>query len=74
MAAAPGFSGKRRSIVAPDLRKVLSIIDDAEDYPELRARLREAYGDMKPDAFARLVEKALILSELAGRYSVTVDL
>lgn len=72
MAEAGAVKGTRA--LAPDLRKVLSIIDDAEDYPELRARLREAYGDMKPDAFARLVEKALILSELAGRYSVTVDL
>jgi len=59
---------------APDLKEIISIIETAEDYPQMRTRLAEAYAGMKPEAFAMIVEKALILSELAGRYAVLKDL
>jgi phage gp29-like protein len=60
--------------IAPDLKTVVGIIETAEDYPEMRSRLASAYADMNPDDFAEVVEKALILSELAGRYAVLKDI
>ena len=60
--------------IAPDLKTVVRIIETAEDYPEMRSRLASAYADMNPDDFAEVVEKALILSELAGRYAVLKDI
>ena len=60
--------------LAPDLKDLINIIESADDYPEMRSRLAEAYADIDPAEFAKVVEKALILSELAGRYAVLKDL
>ena len=60
--------------LAPDLGKLVRIIETAEDYPSMREKLADAYGDIDPEDFARVMEKALILTELAGRYAVNKDL
>ena len=57
----------------PDLDEVMRIIDTSTGFGDLRARLREAFADMNPDAHARLLEAALTMTELAGRMSVDDD-
>lgn len=57
----------------PDLRALLDIIESAADYEELRRRIIDAYGAMAPEALADLLEKALILADLAGRAAVLED-
>jgi phage gp29-like protein len=57
----------------PDVRTVLEIVEASSDYDELRTRLRKAFRGMSPDRFSAIVEKALILGELAGRASVLQD-
>ena len=57
----------------PDLRRVIEAVSAARDYGELRELLRAAYADMPVERFADLMEKALVLSELAGRHAVLQD-
>ena len=63
--------GKRA--LAVDLKVVLDIIDSSTDYSDLRVRLREVYADMSADAFSRVLEKALVLGDLAGHHAVLQD-
>jgi phage gp29-like protein len=63
--------GKRA--LAVDLKAVLDIIDSSTSYADLRVRLREAYADMDADAFSRVMEKALVLGDLAGHHAVLQD-
>ena len=55
------------------LSELAADIEAAESYDDLRSRLRERFKRMSPDAFARIMERALILSELAGRRSIAED-
>jgi phage gp29-like protein len=48
-------------------------IQNADDYDTLRAAVANAYADLKPDAFAALLEQALTLADLAGRAAVSED-
>jgi len=57
-----------------DLRSILRVIETSEGYPDMRVRLRQAFSDMDPEPFARLMEKALILSELSGQHAALEDL
>jgi phage gp29-like protein len=57
----------------PILARVLEAIDQAEGYDALRARLLELFPSLNPDDLARLMENALILADLAGRYAVRSD-
>jgi phage gp29-like protein len=59
---------------APDLAIVLDAIEASSSYADLRKRLRTAYRDMPPSELAGLLERAVILAELAGRHSVLTDL
>ena len=60
-------------VIAPDLAKVLAIVDAAEDYDGLREALSTAFPDMKPKKFSELLEKSLVLADLAGRHAVLED-
>jgi phage gp29-like protein len=60
--------------LGPDLETVLRIVGDAKDYDDLRQRLRDAYRDMSPERLSSLVERAMVLGELAGRTAVLQDL
>jgi phage gp29-like protein len=68
--------GTRRSrrMVGIDLRSVLRVIETSTDYSDLRARLRATFADMDPEPFSALMEKAMVLGELAGRHAVLEDL
>lgn len=65
--------GVRAQRKRPALQAVLAIIESSVDYPDLRARLRAAFSDMADPEFSELMGRALILSELAGRYAAAHD-
>lgn len=58
----------------PDLEVLLSAVEEAEDYEDLRTRLRNAFPKLEPERLSGLVEKAMVLAELAGRHAVQQDL
>jgi len=60
------------SATNPLLRSVLSALERAEDYEGLRQELSRLVP-IQPDMLATLMENALILAELAGRYAVRSD-
>lgn len=53
-----------------DLAKVNEIINKAKTPAELRTLLKQHYKASRPEAMARIVERASILAHLAGRMSV----
>lgn len=57
-----------------DLATLLANIEDATDYDDLKNRLLVLYDGMDSEAFAAVVERAHMLAELAGRYSLLKDL
>lgn len=65
--------GRGVEALAPDVGEVLSLIQEARDYAELREGLIKLYGKASPDELAGLMEKALLLAELAGRHAVLED-
>lgn len=58
----------------PDLETLLSAVEEAEDYEDLRTRLRSAFPKLEPERLSGLLEKAMVLAELAGRHAVQQDL
>jgi hypothetical protein len=61
--------GKKRAAraLAPDLAALKSIVDSCENLSELKPRILKAFRGMDPTALARVVQKANILANLAGR-------
>ena len=61
----------------PLLRKrldaVLQAVEEASDYEALRQKLMKLIPEAGPGELASLLEAALLLSELAGRYAVVRD-
>lgn len=57
-----------------DLATLLANIEDATDYDDLKNRLLVLYEGMRPAKLAELTERAEVLAELAGRYSLLKDL
>ncbi|MCS7069086.1 MAG: DUF935 family protein [Meiothermus sp.] len=53
--------------------RVGQALEQASDYEGLRARLLELFPEVQPDDLAALMENALLLGELAGRYAVWSD-
>jgi phage gp29-like protein len=60
-------------VLAENLLEVLAAIEEAETYADLRIALKKRLGDMTPAAMATVIERALLLAELGGRFSVTED-
>ncbi len=56
------------------LQEVVDIVKKSNGYDELKLNLREAYANMSDAGFVELFEKAIILSELAGRFAVVDEL
>jgi len=52
------------------LQDVVDIVKKSDGYDQLRLNLQEAYAGMSADGFVELFEKAIILSQLAGRFAV----
>lgn len=72
-----GDDGIKRAAAAfsPDLAAVKAIIDGSDSFDEVRSKLHKLYREaLPPAALTRLLEKAIILGDLAGRWSVTEDL
>lgn len=53
---------------------ILQAVDAATGYEDLKLRLQACFRDLDPDLFRPLMERALILGQLAGRTSVQEDL
>lgn len=60
-------AGAASDELEPDLRTLRQAIRDASDYHDLRRRLVAAYKAMKPEALAKVIERANLLANLAGR-------
>ena len=56
--------------MAPTVQAVLSSLDGAKSYDEIRAALALAATDLDPTELAQVTEHALVLSQLAGRRAV----
>ena len=63
-----------KKALAVDLKVVLDIVQSADSYSDMRDRLRAAFPDMDPVAFASIVDKGLVLGDMAGREAVLNDL
>ena len=66
--------GIKRSKGKVGLQEVLAIVASSGSYEQLRENLRTEYADMSASGFVELFERALILSELAGRFAVLDEL
>jgi len=59
---------------APFVQKLLSIVDAASSYEDVRQMVIDAYGSSEPPEQVRdLIHKALVLADLAGRTAVDQD-
>lgn len=61
-------------VLSGDLDALLSLVDSAESYEGLQARLLALYRDMDPTELALLTERTLLLSQLAGMNAVRENL
>jgi len=55
------------------LRDITEAVNTAQDYEDLRRRLLALFGQMDPTVLAEIVERSLILAELAGHWAVWKD-
>ena len=60
--------------LAPDLEALIALIESSESRGELEQKLLASYKTMDHAARAKIIERALILAELAGRHAVLEDL
>jgi len=60
--------------IEPDLEAVIDVVMAAESYDDLRAKLRDKFRDLDPQQLAGVMERALILGELAGMTATLQDL
>lgn len=61
-------------LLADDVTQLLGILDGAEDYESIRTKLLSHYEGMDSADLAELVQRSLVLTELAGRYAVEAEL
>ena len=61
-------------LLADDVTQLLGILDCATDYEAIRTRLLDHYDGMDSADLAELVQRSLVLTELAGRWAVEADL
>lgn len=60
--------------MAPSVDDVLAVVKSAASFDDLKERLAKAYDGMGAVKMTEIVEKAIVLAELAGRYAVLKDL
>lgn len=58
----------------PDLAAVLKVVRAAKTAEDLRQGLLDAFGEMRPSALARVLQKATVLARLNGQISALEDL
>jgi len=73
-AVANRAAARARVALAPDVAAILGAVDGATTYDDVKARILAAFGDMSPKKLAAQIEKAMILSGVAGRAAVLEDL
>lgn len=56
-----------------DVRTLMSMVRAAESFPDLENRIRVTFGQADPSALADLLQQAMTLAQLDGRYSVAKD-
>jgi phage gp29-like protein len=68
--------GKARSAkaFAPDLAAIKAIIESSDSFAEAQSKLRQVYGSLDATDQARVLEKGLLLGQLAGAWAVQEDL
>jgi len=66
-------SKQAMTIFRQHLREITEAVNAAQDYEDLRQRLLAIFGQMDPAVLAEIVERSLILAELAGRWAVWQD-
>jgi phage gp29-like protein len=67
-AAAAGIAALK-----PTTAAIAAVLDEAEDFEDVKTRLREAFPSMSAEDLAELVYRAMMLGELAGRHAVNQD-
>lgn len=65
---------RARAAIAPDVEQVLAAVREAKDPEDLRRRLVELAREFDPKGMARIVERATLIAELAGREEIVKDL
>lgn len=61
--------------LAPFVDRILKAINGAKDYDDVRYRVIKAFqNESDPQQMASLIERSLLLAELAGRNAVTEDM
>lgn len=61
--------------LAPFVDRILEAIDGAEDYDDVRYRVIKAFQDEPdPRKMATIIERSLLLADLAGRHAVMQDM
>lgn len=69
-------SGRRAAAeeLASDIERVLELVDSVKSLDELETKLVALYGEMDPERLQSLVERHMVLAELAGRRAVLQDI
>lgn len=57
----------------PTRQALLAICQSAENYDEIRTRVKDLYAGMKPGQMRKIVEQAIVAAQLVGRLSAEVD-
>lgn len=58
-------------LAGAELKKLVAAINGARDFSELTDRIVNAFGQLDYEELAAMLQKALMLSELEGRFSAT---
>lgn len=67
------LSAAGRAVFGAYTDEILAGIQAGESYADLRERLTRLYANATPDELSELLYRAMLLSELAGRYAVLQD-
>lgn len=59
--------------VQPNLQELATLIEQADSYETLRTQLQAQLPGQDPEAFAEVMERALILADLGGRLAAGVE-
>lgn len=61
------------ALLEADLARVLALVDSAQSLDEIEAKLGELYVGMDPERLSEIVERFMILADVAGRAAVLQD-
>lgn len=61
------------ALLEQDVERVLAMVDSVTSYDELQTKLAALYKDADPERLSEIVERFLILADVAGRAAVLQD-